>query len=89
MAEMDPDYRPIASLQEIFDSAKHFGLTDDEAWATIDACLCEADYDVSVPEYLDELTGALSRVILAKQRRALSAERRVQSEERILSGEPF
>jgi hypothetical protein len=90
MAEMDPKYRPMASLLEIFHSAKHFGLTDDEVWKTIDASMFEADSDVTEHEYLDELTGALARRILSKERRMLAGERCDQSEERrVLSQEAF
>lgn len=82
MAEMDTDYYAIPPLRAIFDSAKHFGLTEDEAWQMVDECLYEALGDASMSEYLDELTGALARRILAKERRLLARERRTLSEER-------
>jgi hypothetical protein len=67
MPEMDYDYPPVP-LQTIFDSAKGFGLTDDEVWRTINDSLSSADGDVTIPEYLDQLTGALAERIIIKKR---------------------
>lgn len=65
-------HTPMPSLQAIFEAARHFGLSDSEIWWTVDACLEPADHDATVADYIDELTGALSRRVLAKQRRTLS-----------------
>jgi hypothetical protein len=67
MAEIEFDY-PAVPLQEIFESAKGFGLTDDEVWRTINDSLCSADVDMTVPEYLDQLTAALAKGIVSKER---------------------
>lgn len=56
-------------LHAIFDSAKHFGLTDQEIWWTADECLYELGTDATVLEYLDELAAALARHVLCSQRR--------------------
>jgi len=55
-------------LQAIFESAKCFGVSDDEFWQTVDQSFCAVDIDVTVRDYLDELSGALARRLLAKQR---------------------
>lgn len=64
---MEYDYSPVP-LQVIFESAKGFGLTDDEVWRTINDSLCSADVDETVPEYIDELTAALAERIVSKER---------------------
>jgi hypothetical protein len=69
---MDTDYALMPPLQAIFDAAKHFGLTDDEVWQTLNESLCGAGNDATVREYLEELAGALARRILSKQRRILA-----------------
>jgi hypothetical protein len=58
----------VPSLHAVLDGAKNFGLTDAEAWRVMDWCLNEAGEYATVGEYLDELTDALAREILAKQR---------------------
>jgi hypothetical protein len=65
---MNMDDTTGPSLQAILDGAKCFGLTDDEAWQTVDKCLGEVGGDATVNEFMDELTGALARGVLAKQR---------------------
>jgi hypothetical protein len=47
----------MAPLEAIFDAAKQFGLSDEEAWQTLEECL-----------YLDEVTAAFAARILAKER---------------------
>jgi len=79
---MDPGYYAIPRLQAVFDGAKRFGLSDEEVWRAFDEALDETGADVSVAEYLDELTGELARRILCKQRRTPYDER-VASRERI------
>lgn len=66
---MKPHYTAIPSLQAIVDGARDFGLTDDEVWRTVDDSLDEVGGDATVAEYLDELTGALARRMLSKERR--------------------
>ncbi len=82
MEEIDADHFEIPRLKAVFDSARRFGLTDDEIWQTVDECLYDAGGDATVAEYLGELSGALARRILSKQRRTVSRERRIHSEER-------
>jgi hypothetical protein len=60
----------MSPLQAIFDAAKHFGLTDDEVWETIDESLYAAGDEATVSECLDDVTAALAGRILAKHRRA-------------------
>jgi hypothetical protein len=78
---MDPEYSAIPPLQAIFDGAKHFGLTDEEVWQTVNESLYQVGPDATVPEYLDELTGALARRILCKERRIRSKEPRTVPKE--------
>jgi uncharacterized membrane protein YebE (DUF533 family) len=61
-------------LQAIFEAARRFGLTEDEAWWAIDESLSEVGRDATVSEYIDELTGVLAQRILSKQRRVPSEE---------------
>jgi hypothetical protein len=75
MRRTDITHQAIPSLQATFDSAKRFGLTDDEIWRVVDDSLREAGGDAAVSEYLHELTGALARLLLAKERRRLSDQR--------------
>jgi hypothetical protein len=72
MAEMDFDYPGAPTLQEIFEGAKDFGLTEDEIWRTVNQSQQWAGPDATVPEYLDELAGALAHRIVIKERRARS-----------------
>jgi uncharacterized membrane protein YebE (DUF533 family) len=69
---MDTDYAVIPPLQAMLEAARHFGLTDDEVWQTVNASLHGAGNEATVREYLDELAGALARRILSKQRRILA-----------------
>jgi len=73
MAEMDFDY-PVVTLKKIFESARDFGLSDDEVWSTVNDALYWADDEVSMPEYLDQLTAALARCIISKERRIRSED---------------
>jgi hypothetical protein len=74
---MDSQYIAMPSLEAIFEGARHFGLTHREVWRTVDECLEAMDQDATVAEYIDELTGALARRVLAKERRVPSTQRRV------------
>ena len=69
MAEMDFDYPVATTLQEIFEGAKGFGLSDNEIWRTVNESQHFAGPDATVPEYLDELAGALAHRIVIKERR--------------------
>ena len=55
-------------LRAIFEGAKDFGLTEDEAWRAVDESLYEVGRSATISEYLDELTEALAQRILSKQR---------------------
>ncbi|HMI70083.1 MAG TPA: hypothetical protein VK510_08810 [Solirubrobacteraceae bacterium] len=68
MTDMDTQYNALPPLQAIFDAARHFGLTADEIWTTLDESLSESGGDATVIEYLDECAGALAVRILAKHR---------------------
>ena len=69
---MYADHTPIPPLRAIFDGAKGFGLTEDETWRAVEEALHEVGREATISEYLDELTGALARHILSKQRRVPS-----------------
>ena len=71
---MYSDNTPIAGLQAVFEGAKSFGLTEEEVWWTLDDCLLEVGTEVTVAEYLDELTGVLARRALSKARRTAPKE---------------
>jgi hypothetical protein len=73
MAEIEYGYT-MAPIQTILDGARQFGLTDDEIWETVNDCLSAADEDTTVPECIDELTGALARRILDKERHVRSED---------------
>ena len=72
MAEMDYDYPAAPTLQEIFEGAKGFGLRDEEIWRTVSEAQRWAGPEATVPEYLDELAGALAQRIVIKERRIRS-----------------
>ena len=74
MAEMEHDYPVAPTLQEIFESAKGFGLSDDEIWRTVNRSQHCAGPEATVPEYLDELAGALAHRIVIKERRTRRSE---------------
>jgi hypothetical protein len=72
---MDP-YRPPTypvrpRLKAVLNAAIDFGLTRDEAWRTFNLALSRARRE-TVPEYYDEIAGALAEEILSKQRRMLA-----------------
>lgn len=55
----------------MLNAAIDFGLTRDEAWRTFNLALSRARLE-TVPEYCDEIAGALAEEILSKQRRMLA-----------------
>ncbi len=65
---MEFESTPILSLRATFESAIRFGLSHDEVWQTYDDALQLVGPDATLPEYLNEVSGGLSRRILAKQR---------------------
>jgi hypothetical protein len=83
MSELDPTYPAPPPLRAIFDGARRFGLTDEEAWDAFDVTLTEVGTDATMDEYLDELTGELARRVLDKQRGTPSEEPRVPSRHRL------
>jgi hypothetical protein len=58
----------VPSLQAVFDGARSFGLTDEEAWQTVDQCLAEVGSDATVSDLMEALSAALAQGVLAKQR---------------------
>ena len=74
MAEMEHDYPAAPTLQEIFEGAKGFGLCDEEIWRAANESQHCAGPDATVPEYLDELAGALAHRIVIKERRTRRSE---------------
>jgi hypothetical protein len=72
---MTSDRDSLPSLRAVFDAAKAFGLTDDEAWCAVDDTVWAVGADGTLGEYLDELSAALATGILDKQRRRLRFER--------------
>jgi hypothetical protein len=68
-----------APLRAIFDAARRFGLTEDEAWQAFDDALAGVGTDATVHEYLEELTGELAPRILGVS----SREARVASRDRL------
>jgi hypothetical protein len=63
-------------MRAVFDAAKEFGLTDDEAWRAVDGTAWAVGADATLGEYVDWLAAALAGGILDKQRRRLRFERR-------------
>jgi hypothetical protein len=62
------DDTAVPSLQAVFDGARCFGLTDEQAWRTVDQCLADVGRDATVGEFMEELSAGLARGVLAKQR---------------------
>jgi hypothetical protein len=94
MREMysDSDDTPTAGLRAIFQGARSFGLSEEDAWRTVDDVLHYLGTDATVADYLDELTGAMARGILSTARQqtapgepgSASQEPRVPSEQEVL-----
>jgi hypothetical protein len=80
---MDRMYPSQPSLSAVFDAARRFGLTEQEGWRVFDAVLAQVGTDVTVEEYLEELTGKLAQGILGKHRGVLSEGQRVASGDRL------
>jgi hypothetical protein len=74
MAEMEYDNPPVP-LQTLFESAKGFGLSEEEIWRIFNESQYWAGPDATIPEYLDEISGALAQRIVIKERRTRSGRR--------------
>jgi hypothetical protein len=55
-------------LRAVFESARQFGLSDDQILRTVDETLGVVGEDATVSDYVDELAGTLARCILAAER---------------------
>lgn len=66
---MHPDHPAISPLHSIFDSARHFGLSEQQVWRTVDDSFREVGDDTTVLEYLDDLAAALAHDVLSVARR--------------------
>jgi hypothetical protein len=76
MREMySADDIPIAGLRAIFEGARSFGLSEEEAWRTADGVLYAVGTEATVSEYLEQLTGALARGIVSTARQTAPKER--------------
>jgi hypothetical protein len=58
------------TLQAIFQSARRFGLSEEEAWRALDETLLLVGGDATVSEYVDELATTLARRIIVSERDA-------------------
>ena len=58
-----------ATVAVMLNAAEDFGLTREEARTTLHRAMVDPRREASVADYLDRIAGALSREILAKQRR--------------------
>ena len=74
MAETEHAYPAAPTLQEIFEGAKGFGLCDEEIWRAANESQYCAGPEATVPEYLDELAGALAHRIVIKERRTRGSQ---------------
>ena len=59
---------PMPPLQATFSAARHFGLTEDEAWLTLEASMYDTCGEDTTSDVHEELVAALAARILAKQR---------------------
>ena len=68
MGDMDTGSAVTAPLRASFNAARRFGLSDDEVWHAVDEVVSRAGLHATVGECLEEITAALAREILAKER---------------------
>ena len=68
MERMEFNSTSTTPLRAVFDSARQFGLSDDQILRTVDETLGAVGEDATVSEYLDELSGTLARRILVVER---------------------
>ena len=66
---MDSNSTTVAPLRAVFESARQFGLRDDQILDTFDETLWAVGEDANVSEFIDELNGALARCILTSERK--------------------
>jgi hypothetical protein len=69
MDDMDTRSAVSAPLRAGVEAAQAFGLTDDEIWGTVEVVVSTVGPNATVGDCLDELTAALARGILDKERR--------------------
>jgi hypothetical protein len=69
MGDMDTRSAVSAPLRAGVDAARAFGLTDDEIWGTVEGVVSAVGPNATVGDCLDELTAAVARGILDKERR--------------------
>ena len=65
---MDSNPTTTTPLRAVFESARQFGLSDDQILQTVDETLGTVGDDAYVSDYLDELSGNLARRILTAER---------------------
>lgn len=68
MERMDSNRSTVAPIQAVFQSAKQFGLDEGAVMETFDQALWIVGEDATMGDYLDELSAALARRILAQER---------------------
>ena len=76
MPERRPPPVPAPSPYALFEAARSFGLAPGEILEALDAVLRRTDGATALTECLDDVTAALARRILAKERRAVAERRR-------------
>jgi hypothetical protein len=72
MTEMNGHHVSLPRIQAMFAAAEQFGLSEEELRQAADLTLATIKDDATVPEYFDELAGALARRIIAKRQQASS-----------------
>jgi hypothetical protein len=70
---MKPHHSAVTDPKAILDSALEFGLNEREVLRTVTHALYCLDEDATVSELLEELTDALARGIVSKERRVIAA----------------
>ncbi len=65
---MDSNRSTVAPIEAVFQSARQFGLGEGDVIQTFDQALCTVGEDATMVDYLDELSAALARRILAQER---------------------
>jgi hypothetical protein len=68
MERMDSNRSTVAPIQAVFESARQFGLSEGDVVETFDQALWIVGEDATMVDFLDELSAALARRILAQER---------------------
>jgi hypothetical protein len=68
MERIHSNFAAATPVQAVFNSARQFGLSDDDVLRTFDETLREVGEDATISEYLDELSGTLAKSILVRER---------------------